>query len=277
MKTFICSVFLLGLGLGLALALSWGPDQARVLALALGPGSSYKAVFPLIRPDLATIAVRAQELGFWIRVQCGLNVSYLHGTELCPACTPEKEESFFGFPQLYLDSDLFLVRLDEEGYRMGIRRSAEVRGAYEVIFTPKREMPLQAIETEALGWLQRLGIVQAQAQTASLEFAELVPQEKPRPPEGVRLDSLLYALTLAPDWHEFARARGFTLFGLRIKVIVELYDPQVLPQGYYLLVEARSQDLMRVQVPVSELIRLSSDPTVKFVRLPYEPHEAGGG
>jgi len=242
-------------------------------SLSLSTESFYKALFPLPQPDIAALAARAEGLGFWIRVEQGSNVAYLHGTELCAACTPEDEESFFGFPQLYLDDGLFLVRLDEEGYRMGIRPSAEVRGAYEVIFRPKREMSRETIEAEALGWLRRLGIVQ----TASLEFIELVPVEKPRPPEGLRLDSLLYALALAPDWHEFARERGLALFGMRIKVIVELYDPQVVPQGYYLLVEARSQELMRALVPVSELLRLAGDPATEFVRLPYEPHEAGGG
>ncbi|MFQ6033820.1 MAG: hypothetical protein ACE5KR_03045, partial [Candidatus Bipolaricaulia bacterium] len=162
---------------------------------------------------------------------------------------------------------------DEPRYRLNIRPSAEQLGVYELIVGPKTELGRAEAEQEALGWLQRLGIVQ----TASLELAELVPPEKPRPPEGVRLDSMLYGLTLAPDWHDYARARGIALFGLRIRVIVELIAPGVVPQGYHLIEEARSENLMRVLVPVSELIRLASDPAARFVRLPYTPHEAGGG
>ncbi|MGQ9477358.1 MAG: hypothetical protein ACUVRH_02575 [Candidatus Bipolaricaulia bacterium] len=239
----------------------------------IGRVTFYKAPFPLAQPDIATIAARAQGLNFWIRVQEGLNVAYLHGSELCTGCIPANEASFFGFPQLYLDDGLFLIRLDEADYRMVVRPATEALGAYEVIFGPKREMSPQAMEEEAQSWLQKLGIIQ----TTSLEFNELIPQEKPQPPAGAQLDSLLYALTIAPDWHDFARERGLSLLGLRIRVIVELVNPQVLPQGYYLLVEAQAQDLLRVLVPVSELIRLSHDPAVKLVRLPYEPHEAGGG
>lgn len=257
--------------LGLSLILAGGIGGEAVSGL-----SFYKATFPLPQPDLSTIAARAQELGFWIRVQYGLNVTYLHGRDPCGLCTPENEESLFGFPQLYLDyldKGLFLVRLDEERYRLTIRPSAEAEGLYEVIVGPKLRLERAEVEQAALGWLQRLGIVQ----TASLEFAELVSQEKPRPPEGVKLDSLLYALAVAPDWHDFARERGIDLFGMRIKAIVELASSETVLQGYHLIEEARSEDLMRVLVPVSELVRLSSDPAVEFVRLPYEPHEAGGG
>lgn len=260
----ICSALLVCLSLLLSGGLRVG---------ALGTGTFYKATISLPQPDISTITARAQGLGFWIRVEQGSNVAYLHGAELCGSCTPANEASFFSLPQLYLDGELFLVRLDEDCYRMGVRPSPELRGAYEVIVRPKVSMGRSAVEREALGWLQQLGIVQ----TASLEFTELVPQEKPEPPAGLRLDSLLYALTVAPDWHDFARERGIALFGLRIRVVVELVNPQVVPQGYHLVEEARAQNLIRVLVPVSELVRLSRDPAVKFVRLPYEPHEAGGG
>ncbi len=265
MRILLLSVMLICLSLVLIGGIG---GEARI-----GQAAFYKATLPLAQPDIATLAARAQGLNFWIRVQEGLNVAYLHGSELCTGCIPANEASFFGFPQLYLDSGLFLVRLDEADYRMVVRPAAEALRAYEVIFGPKREMSPEAMEEEAQSWLQKLGIVQ----TASLEFTELLPQEKPQPPAGVRLDSLLYALTLSPDWHEFARERGFSLLGLRIRVIIELASPANLPQGYYLLVEARTQELLRAQVPVSELVRLAADPAVKLVRLPYEPHEAGGG
>ena len=264
MRILVSSALLLGLSLLLSGGL-WGG--------ALGTGNFYKATIPLPEPDISTITARAQGLGFWIRIQQGVEVMYLHGTELCGSCVPAAEESFFGFPQLYLDSALFLVRLDEELYRMVIRPSAELNGSYEVVVSPKGSMDRSAVERAGQSWLQELGIVQ----TAPLEFVELAPQEKPQVPAGVRLDSLLYALAIAPDWHNFARARGISLLGLRIRVIVELVNPQVVPQGYHLLEEARAQELMRVLVPVSELIRLARDPAVKFIRLPYEPHEAGGG
>jgi hypothetical protein len=259
-------IMILLLGLSLILAGGIGGE-------ALSGVNFYKATFSLPQPDISTIAARAQELGFWIRVQYGLNVAYLHGTGPCDICTPENEESLFGFPQLYLDDGLFLVRLDEERYRLNIRPSPELEGTYEVFVGSIIGLERAEMEQEALRWLQQLGIVQ----TTSLNFTELVPQEKPELPEGLRLDSLLYALTLAPDWHDFARERGLALGGLRIKVIVELASPDMVPQGYHLIEEARSENLMRVLVPVRELIRLAHDPAVGFVRLPYVPHEAEGG
>ena len=259
---------IIALLLGLSLVLAGG-----IRGESLSADSFYKAAFPLPQPDIATIAERAQGLGFWIRIEQGFNVTYLHGAELCNTCLPEDEESFFGLPQLYLDGELFLVRLAEERYRMNVRPSAEKARMYEVIVRPITKLKRAEVEQEALGWLRRLGIVQ----TASLDFIELVPEEKPQPPAGLRLDSLLYALTLAPDWHDFARERGLALFGMRIKVIVELASPDAVLQGYHLIEEARSENLMRVLVPVSELLRLAEDPAAGFVRLPYVPHEAEGG
>lgn len=255
--------------LGLPLALGGGALQGE----PANPGSFYRATFLLPQAHIATITARAQELGFWIRIQQGQEVTYLQGAELCSACNPESEESFFGFPQLYLDEDLFLVRLDEERYRLSVRPSAQNKGHYEVIVGVKVQSELEELRGEALNWLQKLGIVQ----TASLSLAEFPVEKKPQPPEGVRLDSLLYALTQAPDWHDFARERGLPLQGIRIKVIVELATPEAVLQGYHLIEEARSTERMRVLVPVSELIRLAKDPAVEFVRLPYEPHEAEGG
>jgi len=277
MKGLLQSVSLLALGLSLILILAGGLFNFSAADAEAGttasPGSWYRAVFALPQPDISAIAARAQQLGFWIRVQYGPQVAYFHGGELCSECQPEAEASFFEFPQLYLDGELFLARLDEPRYRLIIRPSAELAGMYELLISPKVELALSELESEAYGWLDRLAIQPG----SSLSFTELVPQEKPRPPEGVRLDSLLYALVVAPDWHDFAEARGLELSGLRIRVIVELAEPGVVPhpQGYHLWEEARSGELMRVLVPVSELLRLAQDPAVEFVRLPYRPHEAG--
>ncbi len=228
-------------------------------------------MFALPQPDISAIAARAQALGFWIRVAQDGEVFYLHGNQPCTTCRPEEEASFFDFPQLYLDDGLFWTRIDAPEYRLNLRPSAELLGFYEVTLLPKMELSLAQAEEIACGWLEQLAITPG----SSLSFTLQRIPEKPRPPEGVRLDSVLYALALAPDWADFAASRGLDLLGMRIKVVVELQVPGAQLGDYHQIEEARTDDLIRVLIPVSELLRLAQDPVVKFVRLPYQPQPAG--
>ncbi|GBC76404.1 hypothetical protein HRbin07_00604 [bacterium HR07] len=95
----------------------------------------------------------------------------------------------------------------------------------------------------------------------------------PKPPDGVRLDSVLYALMLMPDWYEFAPQNKLELWGLRVRVIVELVSPEAqLAPTHNIIIEARSPSgLLRVLVPIHQLVLLASDPAVKLVRPPFQP------
>jgi len=236
-------------------------------------GHYYKASLPPAAYNLNTIIEQAKSLNFWIRIERE-TITYYKGSELCLTCDPTKEREFFTMPQLYVDGNLFLIRTDGAAYKLIVRPKDEV--SLEIIIAPKQDITAKEAEDSIVAKLLQLGVI-CKCKPISLAFEPLVfPQEKLAPPEGVKIDSLLYKLTQAPDWHEFAETNGFELYGLRVKVIIELVSPEEKLQGdYKLIVEATSDSLIRARVLINELVILAKDPAVKFVRLPYKPEPAG--
>lgn len=241
-----------------------GSVEAMLLA-----GHYYKASLPPAAYNVNRIIDQAKSLGFWIRIERE-TIAYYQGSELCLACDPAKEREFFTMPQLYVDGNLFLIRIDEVAYKLITRPKDEAN--LEIIIAPKQDITTKEAEEQIIAKLLQLGVI-CSCKPLALAFEPLLfPQEKLAPPEGVKIDSLLYKLTLAPDWHEFAETNGFELFGLRVKIIIELVSPEEKLQGdYKLILEARSDSLIRARVLVNELVNLAKDPAVKFVRLPYKP------
>jgi hypothetical protein len=272
-RTFYLAVFLgvVLLAVGLPrMTLLWatvgGSESSQLLA-----GQSYRALLPSSATDIGQLVLTAQNLDYWIRIQQGLGVTYLKGKTLCTACDPSQEARFFQPPQLYVDGALYWIRLDEAKFRLNLRPAAAAQSStssYELIVSPKVDLgsqDLSALLTE----LAPFGV--APTQTSSLSFEVLAVPSKPQPPAGARLDSTLYGLMVAPDWYDYAAAHGIDLSGLRARVIIELVTPRTLPQLPNLLVEARSDNLIRALVPIQQLLTLADDPAVAFVRLPNKP------
>ena len=94
--------------------------------------------------------------------------------------------------------------------------------------------------------------------------------QKP-PPEAAHLESVLYQLTQAEDVEAFARQRTIDLVEGRVQVIVELDEGDVLDMGAGVVIESRYQNLVRVLVPIDQLLPLSQRDGVRFVRLPQRP------
>jgi hypothetical protein len=230
----------------------------------------YRAALPPQPVEIIKIIETAQGLDYWIRIQVGQDVTYIKGQTPCTACDPNREEEFFLPPQLHVDGGWFWIRLDEENWRLNLRPSPQA--SYELIVSPK--LPKTTLTTEDVeeiaATLGPFGVLPIQ--TASLEFEPLIPQSKPIPPEGVRLDSVLYGLMLAPDWKDYAQVRQIELSGLRAVVIIELATPGAqLPEGLDLIIERRSIGLVRAQALIHRLAELARDPAVAFVRLPSRP------
>lgn len=265
----------IGVGMGMAVLASLGmgadgPAAGTTAGMSVEAPRHWRA--PLTRPSAPTVEVieQAQGLAYWIRIQTGEDVIYLKGERPCSTCDPEEEGRFFRPPQLIVDGQRFWIRLDEPGWRLNLRPAPG--GDYELFLStepPKTEITeadLQAVRSA----LTPFGVLPAR-----LELTPYVPPEKPEPPEGVRLDSLLYGLTLAPDWTDYALAHGLELSGLRAVVVVELTSPEARPpEGLDLVVESRSERLLRAQVLIHRLAELASDPAVSFVRPPAQPQPA---
>ncbi|MCX8103652.1 MAG: hypothetical protein N3E42_04340 [Candidatus Bipolaricaulota bacterium] len=245
------------------------PIMADQLLLA---GKFYRVVLPSIESDLGKIIESAKQAGFSVRIAQGTTVTYFLGAQPCLDCTPENERERFPFPHLFVDGTLLWLRAEELLSQYNLRPSSGE--GYELIVAPKTTVSASAILNEIGRRLVQLAVVSDPVLPLAIEEMTVVPGVKPpKPPQGVRLDSVLYALMLMPDWYEFAPQNKLELWGLRVRVIVELVSPEAhVTQVHNLIVEARSPSgLMRVLVPIHQLVTLASDPAVKLVRPPYQP------
>lgn len=243
--------------------------MANQLLLA---GKFYRIALPRIEADVSKIIESAKLAGFSVRIAQGDTVRYFLGTQFCSDCTPENERERLPFPHLFVDGKLLWLRAGGSLSTYNLR-PAQSQG-YELIVAPKATLSASAILEEIGRQLVQLSIVSDPLLPLTVEELTVVPGVKPpKPPEGVRLDSVLYALMLMPDWYEFAPQQRLELWGLRVRVIVELISPEAqLAPTHNLIIEARSPSgLMRVLVPIHQLVTLASDPAVKFVRPPSQP------
>lgn len=235
-------------------------------------GKFYRISLSGVETDLSKIIESAKQAGFSVRIATGPTVTYFLGTQSCPDCTPENERERLSFPHLFVDGALLWLRAEEMLSRYNVRPA--VSGGYELIIAPKTTTSASAILHEIGLKLVQLAIVPNPLLPLAVEELTVVPGVKPpNPPKGVRLDSVLYALMLMPDWYEFAPQVRLELWGLRVRVIVELTTPDAqLAPTHNIIIEARSPSgLMRVLVPIHQLVALASDSAVKLVRPPFQP------
>ncbi len=235
-------------------------------------GKFYRVALPTIESDFEKIIESAKRAGFSVRIARGTTVTYFLGTQPCLDCTPENERQRLRFPHLFVDGELLWLR--DGGLLAKYNLRPAQTGSYELIIAPTTTVSASAILDEIGRRLVQLAVVSDPVLPLTIEELTVVPGVKPpKPPEGVHLDSVLYALMLMPDWYEFAPQQRLELWGLRVRVIVELVSPQAqLAPTHNIIIEARSPSgLMRVLVPIHQLVILASDPAVKLVRPPAQP------
>lgn len=109
------------------------------------------------------------------------------------------------------------------------------------------------------------------ASHASSEAAGSSPSTRKPSSEAARLESVLYQLTQTDNVEAFARQRAIDLVDGRVRVIVEIDTGGVLDMGAGVVMESRYQNLVRVLVPIDQLLPLSQQMGVRFVRLPQRP------
>lgn len=235
-------------------------------------GRYYRVALALSAPELAAVIEAAKQAGFSVRIAEGTRVSYFIGMIPCTDCTPENERTRLVFPQLFVDGALLWLRAEEAFSKYNVRPALGM--GYELTIAPKVTVSASVALGEIGARLVQLQLLRDPALPLNVEQLSIVPGVKlPKPPDGVRLDSLLYGLMLMPDWYDFAAQNRLELWGLRVRVIVELISSDAqLALGHNLIIEARSPSgLMRVLVPIHQLTALASDPAVKLVRPPFQP------
>ena len=89
-----------------------------------------------------------------------------------------------------------------------------------------------------------------------------------------KLSSLLYELAISPDPDFFAVKHNILLDNHRVRVYI-LWESSAsepvrikLLKAYNITVEKWSDDMLRCLSPVDQLIPLSEEPAVSFIRLP---------
>ncbi len=271
------SIGLIGVLIGALLGL--GPTASAHHEPLIGTANvdtdrHFRTVVPTPSTDVVSVIETAQQQGYWIRIQTGEDITYLQGSQPCPSCEPSQESQFFQPPQLIVDGQQFWIRLDEPQWRVNLRPAPQT-ASYEFIVSPK--LPKTSLSDNdvnaILDTLKPFGVLPTQS--ASLQLETMIPPTKPVPPEGARIDSVLYGLTQAPDWTDYAQQQNIELSGLRAQVIVELTSADAsLPDGVDLVATSRSGALVSAQARIDQLVRLASASSVAFVRLPSQPRPA---
>ena len=84
------------------------------------------------------------------------------------------------------------------------------------------------------------------------------------------LESQLFQLATDKDPEKFAYTHNLKYQDGTVQVEIELKPGEALPNGYTIQVEAQYENLIQARVSVKELLKLSKEPQIKFIRAPME-------
>ncbi len=218
---------------------------------------------------IPSLVQSAQAKGFTVIVRDGQAVTAYRGT----VSTQESEEALLAASSLlYVDGAAFLLRVKGDAIDFTVRPG---EAGYALVLDPHDDLPQGQTLATVLASLQDLGIVGSEVGLTSFAAFSKVTQKDPAPPEGVAIDSSLYALSVAPDWFSYAKAKGLTRVGLRVEVVAEKLPGGTIPEAYTAYVESETDALAKLLLPIEKLVGLARSSDIGYVRPPYQPHPAG--
>ncbi len=95
-----------------------------------------------------------------------------------------------------------------------------------------------------------------------------------KPPRDLKLSSILYELATDPETEKFAEEHSIILANSKVRVFIS-FDPassnperEKIIEKCNILVEKKSDYLLRVLIPIDKLIPLSKDSVIWSIRLP---------
>lgn len=152
----------------------------------------------------------------------------------------------------FLVGDYFFAEVSLLGDERG-------RGLYLTIQRVNQESALRAIERPD-EFLKSYG----------LSMLDELPSKPPR--EYAKLASILYELINSPDRSDFAKRHQLYLSQGKVRVIIELLPEfEEIEGDYGVMVEGRTDTLIKALVPIDQLGLLAKDPSVRFIRPPHKP------
>jgi len=236
---------------------------------ALEGGQTYRVnSMALAMTDVNLLTQRAQAENWWVRLQQDNDIFYFQGQERCTACEPVLESQFLTTPLLALDNGLFFAEIDTNAFTLTIRPKVDGSGGYETIVAMRETLDATVVSNQINEELSAIGLNLGNEST--FELAAASASGKTAVPEGVNLEETLFRLTQAANWNSEAMLRGFSLSGLRVRVVIELTEGQPAPVQFSLVIEQSGTNVLRAQVLIPDLIALAQDPAVVDVRPPLQ-------
>jgi len=214
--------------------------------------------------DVASVVDTAQTNGFTvIRYDGGTATAYRGKTETTePLSELEKSNKL-----LIVDNERIYLRVKDDAYTYTVRPSAS---GYELVIDPQQTLPIVETLTSILTALQGMGLVGTEVDLGFHAFSKS-DLKGPMPPEGARIDSDLYWLTVAEDWFAFAATKGLSLTGLRVEVVAEKLPGGSIPTEFSAYVLSETETAAKLLLPIDTLVRLAESAGVGLVRPPYRP------
>jgi hypothetical protein len=237
--------------------------RADDAAAVFSPTDYYLLSLGQVATDLDSLRQSAQSSGFSVLHYAGDSV------HVCRPGDPDATEASVLADErlLLLDSGRFLLRDAADGFVFTVR-PCEL--GYELVIDPQRELPVPETLGALFQALQALNVVGSDVSLDISAYAKDAVKGPP-PPAGVAIESTLYSLVVARDWHDFARTMGLVLIGLRVEVVSELLPGEALAEAFlpYLVEEAAGA--AKLHLPVDLLLSLARSAGVSYVRVPYRP------
>ncbi len=168
---------------------------------------------------------------------------------------------------LITDGSRFYLRARLEGYTYTVRPSGD---GYELVINPSEDVVVNDVLAAVLMDLQGFGILGSEVNLAFASYAK-ADLKGPASPDGVFIESTLYGLVVAEDWFAFAAANGLTQVGLRVEIVAEKLPGGALSSDFASYVLEESESLVKLLLPIDELLALAQSESIGYVRIAYQP------
>jgi len=223
-------------------------------------------IFPLgeMSVDLSALTQTAQSAGYSVIQYEGDTASVYRGSD---AAAVDVETALADESVLLVDSGRFYLRETGGTYVFTVR-PAEV--GYELVINPSQDLSVNDTLVSILMELQQIDIL---GNEVNLEFASFAKSELkgPTAPDGVSIESTLYGLTVAEDWFADATIKGLAQVGLRVEIIAEKVPGGVLATEFTDYVLEETDSLVKLLLPIDELLALAKSTSIGYVRIAYQP------
>jgi hypothetical protein len=253
------TILFLLLGLALALPLH-GADVPATFA------STHYYILSLggMSVDLTALQQTAQSAGYTIIQYDGDEAFAYRAGE---AAAVDTVVALADSTLLLVDGSRFYLRETSESYNFTVR-PAEI--GYELVINPSQDLSVNDTLASILMGLQQIGIL---GNEVNLEFASFAKADLkgPAAPAGVPIDSTLYGLTIAEDWFAYAAAKGLTQVGLRVEIVAEKLPGGVLAAEFADYAVEETESLVKLLLPINELLALAKSSSIGYVRIAYQP------